>query len=83
MNANPCEANDVFIGGANPCGLEVVIDPPALAAHFDVAISTIQRWVDAGDFPKPMRIGRRLLRWRVADVNDWLAKQSKQETEME
>lgn len=39
-----------------------------VAAHFNVARSSIRRWVSIGSFPKPLRIGERAVRWRQEDV---------------
>ena len=33
---------------------------------------TLWRLVKAGKFPQPIRIGSRILRWRVEDVEAWL-----------
>ena len=37
--------------------------------------STIYCWIQAGDFPKPVPIGARGVRWPVTVYNDWLAGQ--------
>ena len=49
-----------------------VIGLQPLADHLGVSSRTILRWVNAGEFPKPFRIGRRLLRWEVEIVNQWI-----------
>lgn len=33
---------------------------------------TLENWVKAGRFPKPVRIGTRTVRWRPEDVDIWL-----------
>lgn len=38
-----------------------------------LARSTIYRSLGAGLFPQPVRIARRTVRWRQADVDAWLA----------
>lgn len=38
-----------------------------VAAHFDVAASTIWRWTEQGRIPKPVKIGG-ATRWRRADI---------------
>jgi len=35
--------------------------------------STIYAWVAAGDFPKPIALGARLVAWRERDISAWLA----------
>lgn len=46
-----------------------------LAEHIGVHPKTITRWVESGDFPQPIRLGRRVLRWQDATINKWLQKQ--------
>jgi predicted DNA-binding transcriptional regulator AlpA len=33
------------------------------------------RWVAAGEFPAPFRIGRRILRWDAAEIDAWIETQ--------
>ena len=35
--------------------------------------STIYRLMDAGDFPRPLKLGSRCVRWLVDDVNAWIS----------
>ena len=35
--------------------------------------STIYAAMDIGDFPHPVKVGKRAVRWRSADVEDWIA----------
>lgn len=37
-----------------------------------ISRSTLYRYVGAGLFPKPVRIGKSSVRWRVRDVKAWL-----------
>ena len=39
-----------------------------VADRYQVEPRTIQNWVRDGRFPQPMRLSRRLLRWRLADL---------------
>jgi prophage regulatory protein len=32
----------------------------------------IYNLIKTGDFPKPVRIGRRAVAWRIADVQKWI-----------
>ncbi|MEJ8573219.1 helix-turn-helix transcriptional regulator [Microbaculum marinum] len=35
--------------------------------------STIYREMDAGRFPRPLTLGARSVRWRAADIRQWIA----------
>jgi prophage regulatory protein len=37
--------------------------------------SSIDRWVAAGLFPKPIKLSARCTRWRAGDVTAWLEQQ--------
>jgi prophage regulatory protein len=37
-------------------------------------ITTIYRKIKAGDFPKPVRVGRRRVAWRESDLAKWQAR---------
>lgn len=39
-----------------------------------IADETVDRWVQQGRFPKPVKIGRFLF-WRWSQLEEWLAKQ--------
>lgn len=45
-----------------------------VAEKFNVSRSTINRWVEAGRFPRPLRIGEKAVRWREKDLEDFEAK---------
>jgi predicted DNA-binding transcriptional regulator AlpA len=36
--------------------------------------ATFDRLVSSGDFPKPLRIGPRMVRWKASAVRKWLEK---------
>jgi len=38
-----------------------------------LAKSTIYRLMEAGDFPRPLKLGSRCVRWLVDDVNAWIS----------
>lgn len=42
-------------------------------ARLGVSRSWIYAEMRAGRFPEPVKIGRRAVRWRVADLNEWLS----------
>ena len=42
-----------------------------LADYLEVAIQTLFRWRQSGYGPAYMRVGPRLIRYKVSDVMDW------------
>ena len=40
-----------------------------------VGASTLWRWVNAGTFPKPVKLSARVTAWRCEDVRLWLDQQ--------
>jgi prophage regulatory protein len=46
-------------------------DPP-IPAIIPAGASTLWRWVNAGTFPKPVKLSERVTAWRVADVQAWI-----------
>ena len=48
---------------------------PERAALLQINVSTLDRWVAKGTFPKPLRIGG-VSCWRVGDVRQWLQAQA-------
>ena len=34
--------------------------------------SALYRWMKTGDFPRPVRLGARAVRWRQSDVQEWM-----------
>ena len=43
-----------------------------------ISRSTIYRLMEDGDFPRPIRIGRRAVGWKSEDIDDWLLGQAKE-----
>jgi prophage regulatory protein len=37
-----------------------------------VSAATIYRMIAAGEFPEPVRLGKRCTRWKAADVRAWI-----------
>ncbi len=50
---------------------ERLIDLRAVQTLTGVSMATIYRWVESGQFPRPVRLGRST-RWRLGDVLDHL-----------
>lgn len=51
---------------------EALTDLRGVAARLVVSERTVERMVEAGKMPPPMKLGR-LRRWRLADVESWIA----------
>lgn len=34
--------------------------------------STLWRWVNSGDFPRPIRLGERAVGWKMSTVEEWI-----------
>ena len=43
-----------------------------LAKLFKVSTATIYRWIKEGNFPKPVRLGANMVRWKAVDIEAWL-----------
>ena len=39
------------------------------------SIRTLENWIAAGQFPRPVKIGPRLVRWRPEDLQEWVESQ--------
>ena len=46
---------------------------PEVEAKTGLARSTIYRLMRCGEFPEPLRIGPRAVRWPASEINAWLA----------
>ena len=46
---------------------------PAVEEITGLSRSTIYALMDDGEFPRPVRIGRRAVAWRDSDLTAWLA----------
>lgn len=44
-----------------------------VAAILGIAEVTIRKWVGRGDFPPPLRIGRRCIRWTRQQIEEYIA----------
>jgi|TARA_B110000090_G_scaffold89730_1_gene101792 prophage regulatory protein len=55
----------------------IVFDSPYQTRHqleklFKVSPATIYRWIKEGKFPKPVRLGANMVRWKAADIEAWM-----------
>ena len=39
---------------------------------FQVSRPTLYRWIKQGKFPKPIRLGANMVRWKASDIEAWL-----------
>ena len=39
---------------------------------FKVSRATIYRWVNSGQFPKPIHLGANMVRWKASDIGAWV-----------
>ena len=53
--------------------LERLLTSKQIAEETGISRSTIYRLVQNGSFPKPIRVGRRCVRWLESDIKAWLA----------
>jgi len=44
-----------------------------LPALLGISRGGIRRFIAAGKFPPPIRLGRRCIAWRVVDIEKWVA----------
>lgn len=45
---------------------------PEVEARTGLSRSTLYAWMDRSEFPRPVRLGTRIVAWRESDVNAWL-----------
>jgi len=53
--------------------MKILMDKSETSGAVSLSESTIARMVADGNFPKPVRIGSRVL-WRADDIKDWAEK---------
>ncbi|WP_243721972.1 helix-turn-helix transcriptional regulator [Meridianimarinicoccus aquatilis] len=41
-------------------------------ARVGVSRSTLYEWMKQGEFPLPIKLGKRAVAWRESDINGWL-----------
>lgn len=45
---------------------------PQVEEVVGLSCASLYPLMESGDFPRPVRIGQRAVRWRAADISDWL-----------
>jgi hypothetical protein len=61
-------------GEANPS--RSYLDEEGLFIQYGIPSRTAQRWRSTGDGPRFVRLGKRRIIYRIADVEDWLAERT-------
>lgn len=61
-----------------PLPLTGYIRQPDVLAVYPVSASTLWRHVNAGKFPKPVKLSERVTAWRAEDVRAWIETQGKE-----
>jgi predicted DNA-binding transcriptional regulator AlpA len=51
----------------------LLIDKKAVAGLMSVSIRTVQNLMTAGRLPKPVQLDRRLVRWKLSDIEDYIS----------
>ena len=62
---------------------EPLVKPIAAAQHFAVSPKTLEEWRLRGDGPPFYKIGGRLVRYRLSEVNAWLQGRKRASTSQE
>ena len=52
--------------------MEKAIRLPEVQKTVGASRSTIYTWLKLGRFPKPLKLGSRMIAWRVSDIERWL-----------
>ena len=47
------------------------LDVTAVAERYDVSKSCIRAWIDRKVFPMPLRLGDKIMRWPLAQLEAW------------
>ena len=42
--------------------------------RYGIGNTTVYDWLKTTDFPKPYRIGPKLVRWKITELEEWEAK---------
>ena len=52
--------------------IDRIIRKPELKQAVSLSTSTIQRLVQAGKFPKPIKLGANSVGWKMSEVQEWI-----------
>jgi prophage regulatory protein len=59
-----------------PVDLEPLLREPDVLRLVPISRTTLWRWVRAGTFPKPQKLGPRTSAWRTSDVRRFLSERA-------
>jgi len=51
---------------------DTLLRRPQVEARTGISRSTIYLWMENDDFPRPVKLGTRLVAWRESDITAWL-----------
>lgn len=55
-------------------GIDAIIRPKGLVQILGIHTTTLWRWIQAGEFPPPLRLNKKTIGWRQSVVEEWLRK---------
>jgi prophage regulatory protein len=58
---------------SNPVTFRHLLSKRAVLKQIPISGATMWRTIASGDFPKPIRIGKRRVAWLQTEIDDWLA----------
>ena len=58
--------------------MHVLIRREEVTRRTGLARSTIYKWIDLGEFPKPIKITERSSAWLESEIDEWIAKKAAQ-----
>lgn len=58
---------------SNPVTSRHLLSKRTVLKQIPISGATMWRTIAAGDFPKPIRIGKRRVAWLQTEIDDWLA----------
>lgn len=51
---------------------DTLLRRPDVETRTGLSRSTIYEWMKRGEFPRPVKLGARLVAWRESDLTEWL-----------
>jgi prophage regulatory protein len=51
---------------------ERLLTRPQVEFLTGISRSTLYQWMSENRFPRPVRVGARLVRWRLSDISAWV-----------
>ena len=52
--------------------IDAIVRPKNLVQILGIHMTTLWRWIQAGEFPQPMRLNKKTIGWRQSTVEEWL-----------